>query len=74
MEDAAAGSKRRAEDVKNGEAIAKVARPPPASTMVVLPHLKAYYSAYVHYYVMIAFSCGFIPKSVLLTCRVVVSL
>ena len=38
---ATAGVKRRADEQPG----AKVARPPPASTMVVLPHLKAYYKS-----------------------------
>jgi hypothetical protein len=44
----AAGAKRRAEEGVETDTPpkAKVARPPPAAAMVVLPHLKAYYSKF----------------------------
>ncbi len=36
--------KRRADDGAASDATVKTVRPPPAATLVVLPHLKAYYS------------------------------
>jgi hypothetical protein len=43
MADSVSGVKRRTEVPVDSDAKMKVARAPPASTMVVLPHLKAYY-------------------------------